>query len=193
MVKIARELLGKVLVTTIDGHYTSGLIVETEAYAGPMDRACHAYLSRKTKRTAPMFSAGGIAYVYLIYGIYHLFNIVTHAEGEPYAVLIRAVEPLDGKDVMLERRGMTTLKPSLTAGPGVMSIALGITTAWSGASLQGPEIYVEDRGIKVRRSDIQQTTRVGVSYAGPDALLPYRFLIRDNPFVSKAKGLPLPA
>src|ERR1043166_1119835 len=94
VVKIARELLGKVLVTEIGGQRTAGIIVETEAYAGPSDKACHAYLRRNTIRTAPMFREGGIAYVYLIYGIYHLFNIVTHEEGEPYAVLIRAIEPL---------------------------------------------------------------------------------------------------
>ena len=187
--KIARELLGKVLVTEIDGIRTSGIIVETEAYAGPIDKACHAYLSRNTIRTAPMFREGGIAYIYLIYGIYHLFNIVTHEEGEPYAVLVRAIEPLDGIDAMLDRRGMEALKPGLTAGPGIMSITLGITKSLSGESLQGPHIWLEDRSIKIPAKDIVATTRVGVAYAAEDALLPYRFLIRGNAFVSKAKGL----
>jgi DNA-3-methyladenine glycosylase len=190
VVKISRELLGKVLVTEIGGHLTSGIIVEAEAYAGPTDKACHAYLHKNTKRTAPMFREGGLAYVYLIYGMYHLFNIVTHQEGQPYAVLVRAIEPLDGIDIMLERRGFETLKPSLTAGPGTMSIALGIKKELSGESLQGPHIWLEDRGVKVPAKDIIATTRVGVAYAEEDALLPYRFLIRGNPYVSKGKGLP---
>lgn len=192
MVQIARELLGKVLVTNTGDVVTSGIIVETEAYAGPADKACHAYLRRNTIRTAPMFREGGIAYVYLIYGIYHLFNIVTHAEGEPYAVLVRAIEPLDGIDTMLQRRGATMLKPSLTAGPGISSIALGITKKLNGDSLQGPHIWLEDRGITVPSEDIIATTRVGIGYAAEDALLPYRFLIRGNPYVSKAKGLTVP-
>jgi DNA-3-methyladenine glycosylase len=189
VVAIARELLGKVLVTQIDGVYTSGIIVETEAYAGPHDKACHAYLRRNTIRTAPMFRGGGIAYVYLIYGMYHLFNIVTHDEDEPYAILVRAVEPLDGVDDMLLRRGMDSLRPTLTAGPGVLSIALGITRNLSGVSLQGPQIWLEDRGISVPKKDIIATTRVGVAYAEEDALLPYRFLVKGNPYVSKGKGL----
>jgi DNA-3-methyladenine glycosylase len=189
VVKISRELLGKVLVTEIDGVRTSGIIVETEAYAGPSDKACHAYLRRNTVRTAPMFKEGGIAYVYLIYGMYHLFNIVTHVEGEPYAVLVRAIEPLEGLGTMLERRGHEVGKPVLTAGPGVLSIALGITKSLSGESLQGPLIWLEDRGIKVAKKDIVATTRVGVDYAEEDALLPYRFYIKGNAWVSKGKGI----
>lgn len=189
VVKIAWELLGKILVTEIDGAVTSGIIVETEAYAGPSDKACHAYLRRNTIRTAPMFKEGGIAYVYLIYGIYHLFNIVTHHEGEPYAVLVRAIEPLDGIDVMLRRRSMEALKPGLTAGPGITSIALGITKSLSGVSLQGPQIWIEDRNINIPAKDVIAATRVGVAYAAEDALLPYRFYIRNNAYVSKAKGL----
>lgn len=190
VVKIARELLGKVLVTEVDGLRTAGMIVETEAYAGPHDKACHAYMHRKTARTTPMFYTGGVAYVYLIYGLHQLFNIVTHEEEQPYAVLIRAVEPLEGVEHMLERRGLEVLKPALTAGPGVLSQAMGITRALNGHSLQGSDIWVEDRGIRVRKENIVATTRVGVAYAGPDALLPYRFYIAGNPFVSKGKGLP---
>jgi DNA-3-methyladenine glycosylase len=189
VVKISRELLGKVLVTEINGRYTSGIIVETEAYAGPTDKACHAYLHRNTKRTAPMFREGGIAYVYLIYGMYHLFNIVTGKEGAPYAVLVRAVEPRDGIDIMLERRGFDAPRHALTAGPGTLSMALGITKDFSGESLQGPHIWLEDRGIKVPAADIVAATRVGVAYAEEDALLPYRFYIRGNKWVSKGKGL----
>src|SRR5690606_20885757 len=123
----------------------------------------HAYLRRNTVRTRPMFETGGIAYIYLIYGIYHLFNIVTHEEGEPYAVLVRAIEPLEGIDVMLQRRGMDKLVPGISAGPGTLSIALGITKSQSGASLQGPLIWLEDRGIKVPAKDIVAGTRVGVA------------------------------
>jgi DNA-3-methyladenine glycosylase len=190
VVKIARELLGKVLVTEIDGLHTAGMIVETEAYAGPNDKACHAYMHRKTTRTTPMFYTGGVAYVYLIYGIHQLFNIVTHEEENPYAVLIRALEPLEGIDIMLERRGLESLKPALTAGPGTLSQAMGITRTLNGHSLQSNDIWVEDRGIKIRKEEIVAGTRVGVAYAGPDALLPYRFSIRGNPYVSKGKGLP---
>jgi DNA-3-methyladenine glycosylase len=189
VVKISRELLGKVLVTEIEGKRTSGMIVETEAYAGPTDKACHAYLHRNTKRTAPMFREGGIAYVYLIYGMYHLFNIVTHEEAQPYAILVRAIEPLEGIETMLERRGFEEPKHALTAGPGTLTIALGITKDFSGESLQGPHIWLEDRGIKVPSKDIVAATRVGVAYAAEDALLPYRFYIKGNKWVSKAKGL----
>jgi DNA-3-methyladenine glycosylase len=189
VVGIARALLGKVLVSEASGEHTAGIIVETEAYAGPEDQACHAYLRRNTKRTAPMFLDGGVAYVYLIYGIYNLFNIVTHGEGEPYAVLVRGVEPLEGVDVMLRRRGLDSLKPQVSAGPGLLTIAMGITKALTGHSLQGPDLWVEDRGIRVPEADIVSGTRVGVAYAKEDAYLPYRFSVRGNRYVSRGKGL----
>lgn len=189
VVKIAKELLGKVLVTNFDGELTSGMIVETEAYAGEADRASHAYSGRRTKRTEVMYMHGGNAYVYLCYGIHHLFNVVTNVRDTPHAVLIRAVEPLEGIDIMLERRGKDKLQPTLTAGPGAMSVALGIHTWHTGLSLQGPEIFIEDRGIKVPNKNIVAGTRVGVAYALHDALRPYRFSIKGNPYVSKGKGL----
>ncbi|MBS1616559.1 MAG: DNA-3-methyladenine glycosylase [Bacteroidetes bacterium] len=189
IIAISRELLGKALVTEIEGQKTSGIIVETEAYAGPADRACHAYQRRHTARTAPMFREGGIAYIYLIYGIYHLFNIVTNEADEPFAILVRAIEPVEGIDIMMHRRKMNVVKPQLCGGPGTLSMALGITTRFSGESLQGPHIRIEDRDIRVAKKDIISATRVGVAYAQEDALLPYRFYIRDNPWVSKAKGL----
>jgi len=189
VVKIARELLGKVLVTNINGQHTAGIIVETEAYAGPTDKACHAFCNRRTRRTNVMFEEGGVAYVYLCYGIHHLLNVVTHVADAPYAVLIRGIEPLEGIDEMLERRGAELFKPSLTAGPGSLSAAMGIKTALSGVSLQGPEIFIEDRGIKIPESEIVAGTRVGVAYAAEDALLPYRFSIKANKYVSKGKGL----
>ena len=189
VVKIARELIGKVLVTNLNGQLTSGIIVETEAYAGAADKASHAFGNRRTNRTEVMFAHGGIAYVYLCYGIHHLFNVVTNVEHVPHAILIRAVEPLEGIDIMLERRKKESLKPLLTAGPGAMSEALGIKTKHTGLNLQGPEIYIEDRGIKIAKKDIIEASRVGVAYAQEDALLPYRFLLKGNKYVSKGKGL----
>lgn len=188
--RIARELLGKVLVTHFDGVLTSGLIVETEAYAGVTDRASHAYGGRRTARTEIMYAGGGVAYVYLCYGIHHLFNVVTNQADTPHAVLIRAVQPLDGINYMLERRKKSKLCPILTAGPGAMSEALGIKTQHTGTDLiESSLLYIEDRGRKVLGKNIISSTRVGVAYAGEDAFLPYRFWIHQNPFVSKGKGL----
>lgn len=189
VVKIAQELLGKVLVTDFEGVRTSGIIVETEAYAGAGDKASHAFGNRRTTRTETMFKEGGVAYVYLCYGIHHLFNVVTHMADVPHAVLIRAIEPLEGIEYMLERRKKDKLTPALTAGPGAMSVALGIHTRHTGYSLQGPEIWIEDRGLKIPKKGIVAGTRVGVAYAAEDALAPYRFSIKGNPYVSKGKGL----
>jgi len=189
VVKIAQELLGKVLVTEFDGVHTAGMITETEAYAGAIDKASHAFGNRRTRRTEVMYNHGGVAYVYLCYGIHHLFNVVTNLQDVPHAILIRAVEPLEGIQIMLERRGKDILQPSLTAGPGAMSMALGIHSSNTGLSLQGPEIFIEDRGIKINKKDIVASTRVGVAYAQDDAYLPYRFYIKDNKYVSKGKGL----
>ena len=189
VVKIAKELLGKVLVTNFDGVKTSGIIVETEAYAGAIDKASHDFGYRRSARTETMFKEGGVAYVYLCYGIHHLFNVVTHEAETPHAVLIRAIEPIEGIEHMLDRRGKEKLQPSLTAGPGAMSMALGIHTRHTGLSLLGPEITIEDRGIKVQKKEIVAGTRVGVAYAQEDAYAPYRFFIKCNPYVSKAKGL----
>jgi len=165
------------------------MIVETEAYAGAGDRASHAFGNRRTARTEIKFGDGGSAYVYLCYGIHHLFNIVTNGKEVPHAVLIRAIEPLEGIETMLKRRRKEKLLPQLTAGPGAMSEALGIKTQYTGLRLQGPELCIEDRGIKIREEDIKAASRVGVAYAREDALLPYRFYIKGNPYVSKAKGL----
>ena len=189
VVTIAKELLGKILVTNIEGAYTSGMIVETEAYAGALDKASHAFNNRRTNRTETMYANGGVAYVYLCYGIHHLFNVVTNTEHIPHAVLIRAVEPLEGIDIMLARRKKEKIAANLTGGSGAMSEALGIKTNHTNKSLQGPEIYIEDRGIKVSAKNIVEATRVGVAYAQEDALLPYRFYIQGNKFVSRGKGL----
>ncbi len=189
VVKIAKELLGKVLVTEFGGMHTAGIIVETEAYAGVTDKASHAYGNRRTNRTEIMYMHGGAAYVYLCYGIHHLFNVVTNVQDVPHAVLVRGLEPIEGIDIMLARRNKEKLQPSLTAGPGALSMAMGISTQHTGLLLNEDLIYIEDRGIKVSSKDIIAGTRVGVAYAMDDALRPYRFSIKGNPYVSKGKGL----
>ncbi len=177
VVNIAHELLGKVLVTNLNGRRTSGMITETEAYAGRTDRASHAYAGRRTARNEPMYAQGGRAYVYLCYGIHHLFNVVTNLEGEPHAVLIRGIHPLEGQDAMLARRGGTKLT---TNGPGTLSVALGIRTAHSGTDLLSGPIRIEDHGVPVPDGAIVIGPRIGVEYAGPDALLPYRFRVAPS-------------
>ena len=176
VVRLARSFLGKVLVTKVNGMLTSGLITETEAYAGINDKASHAYGNKHTQRTDPMYRAGGIAYVYLIYGMYSLFNIVTAPEGIPHAILIRAIEPLDGKSIMEERRQMKTGR-GFSDGPGKLTIALGIHYSDSGESLYGDKIWIEDRKIAIDESRILIGPRVGIDYAEEDALKPYRFLM----------------
>ena len=125
--KVAKMLLGKRLVTNF-GSITSGIIVETEAYKGQNDKASHAYNMKRTRRTSPMFFDGGISYIYLCYGIHNLFNVVTNKQNFPDAVLVRAIEPQEGIEVMLKRRKLSKLGYNLTSGPGILSKALGITT-----------------------------------------------------------------
>ena len=183
---ISSELLGKVLCTNFDGKLTTGIIVETEAYAGVTDRASHAYGDRRTRRTEIMYSSGGTSYVYLCYGIHHLFNVVTNIAGVPHAVLIRAIEPLEGINLMLQRRNMKKLLPRLTSGPGILSKALGISILNSGNSLFDKHIWIENRGTKnpLKNFKIISSSRVGVQYAGKDALNPWRFRIAGNPWIS---------
>ncbi len=187
VIAISKDLLGKYLVTYIDGKLTSGMIVETEAYLGVEDKASHAYGNRKTKRTEPFYKEGGIAYVYMCYGIHYLFNIITNKADIPHAVLIRAIEPSEGIDTMLDRRKKTKLKPDLTAGPGALSVALGIKANHNESDLSGNEIWVEDRGVVVKKNEIIASPRVGVAYAKEYALKPWRFRIKDNPYTSKAR------
>ena len=189
---ISHELLGKVLCTNFNGSLSAGIIVETEAYAGVADRASHAYGGRRTNRTEVMYYPPGTAYVYLCYGMHHLFNVVTNLEGVPHALLIRAIEPIEGIDIMLQRRKMSTLLPKLTAGPGILSRALGICTDHSGMSLMGNKIWIEnnhpsDRSKRSDGYDIISSPRVGCQYAGKDAHNPWRFRIKGNKWVSPAK------
>jgi DNA-3-methyladenine glycosylase len=181
---IAKELLGKVLITKWNGIVTSARIVETEAYAGAIDKASHAYGGRRTKRNEIMYTRGGVAYVYFIYGIHHLFNVVTNLDETPHAILIRGAEPLRGIKEMLKRTGKEKLDNTLTRGPGNLSKALGIYTLHSGTSLMDKTLFIADDGWRYKKKEIASSPRIGVDYAGKDALLPYRFFIKGNPYVS---------
>ena len=185
VVQIAKELLGKILVTRWNGIETSGRIVEVEAYNGIVDKASHAAGGRRTQRNEVMYGQGGVSYVYLCYGIHHLFNVVTNQPETPHAILIRAVEPMKGIDVMLERTGKKKLDNTLTKGPGNVSKALGISfKEHSGLSLLSKELFIAEDSLKISKKDIVASPRIGVDYAGEDARLPYRFFIKGNPFVS---------
>lgn len=183
VVQIAKDLLGKVLVTDWGEGKTAARIVETEAYQGTEDRASHASKGR-TERTDVMFGEGGKAYVYLCYGVHQMFNIVTNRQDTPDAVLIRAVEPLEGADIMLKRTGKKKLDPTLTSGPGRVGKAMGFHTAQCGLSLTGDELYIGDDGFKVPEASIGSSPRVGVDYAGEHAAWHYRFFIKGSPYVS---------
>lgn len=173
----ARDLLGLALTTEFDGVLTTGIITETEAYMGVNDRASHAYGGRRTARNEVMYADGGLAYVYLCYGIHHLFNVVVEKRGVPHAVLIRAIHPVEGQDVMLQRRG---LKKLTTGGPGTLTQALGIRTSHNGEDLGSGRIRISDAGVKVLKKHIVTGPRIGVDYAGEDALLPYRYRVAPS-------------
>ncbi|MFN0175909.1 MAG: DNA-3-methyladenine glycosylase [Saprospiraceae bacterium] len=213
VVQIARELLGKVLVTEFDGQRTSGRITETEAYRAPDDRASHAFGNRRTARTEVMFQEAGRAYIYLCYGIHHLFNVVTAPAETAHAVLIRAIEPIDGIDIMQQRRYASRQRsddlessdrrartssddskssdeyamPKLTTGPGALSQALGLTTEYTGQSLLATDspIWIEDWYEKILEDDIATGPRIGVDYAGECAAWHWRFWLKNSPFVKK--------
>lgn len=184
VLQISRELMGKLLVTKWNGIVTSGRIVEVEAYAGVIDKASHAYGGRRTRRNEVMYASGGFAYVYLCYGIHHLFNVVTNNKDIPHAILIRSLEPVKGIDEMLRRTEKEKFDNTLTRGPGNVSKALGISTINSGMSLKSGELFLADDGFVYSKKEIHASPRIGVDYAGKDALLPYRFYIKGNPFVS---------
>lgn len=187
VIQISKDLLGKYLVTYIEEQLTSGMIVETEAYRASDDKACHAYNNRRTPRTEVMFAEGGRAYVYLIYGIHHLFNVVTGPQDNAQAVLIRAVQPVDNIELMLKRRGHQKLRPQLSAGPGVLSKALGIKTELSGESLlqAGGSIWIEDRKTIIPKEKIIAGPRIGISYAEECVSWPWRFRIKGSDWTSK--------
>lgn len=184
VVRIAQDLLGKALFTNLQGVVTGGIIVETEAYSWK-ERGCHAFDARKTARNAIMFEKGGHAYVYLCYGMHHLFNVVTNKQGTADAVLIRALEPLAGIEEMKLRRGKSITPEQLTSGPGKLSKALGINRALNGKFLLDNEVWIEDLGNKIAKKDIDAGPRIGIDYAGEDAKLPWRFSVKGNRWVSR--------
>jgi len=180
VVQIAKDILGKVLFTSIKNEITAGIIVETEAYAGAHDKASHAYNYRRTARTEIMYQEGGCAYVYLCYGIHPLFNIVTSVEGDPQAVLIRGIEPLHGIEIMKNRKGKSILSPKEGIGPGNVTKLLGITVNHSGLilnrdTIKETAIWLQDDELSIPEEEVKISTRIGVDYAAEDALLPYRF------------------
>jgi len=179
VVQIANDLLGKILVTKVDGKITSGIVVETEAYNGIYDKACHAYGGRKTDRTKVMYEEGGVSYVYFCYGMHYLFNVVTNKKEVPDAVLIRGIIPLKNKKWIFQRISERSLKNGVLNGPGKVTKALGINKSLNGVSLLGNQIWIEDDGILIPQNDILVGPRIGVDYAGEDALLPYRFLVKN--------------
>ena len=184
VVSIARELLGKIIVTRFYDKVTSGRIVETEAYVALTDKASHSFAGRRTTRNEHMYAAPGTAYVYICYGMHQMFNIVTNEKEIPDAVLVRAIEPLLGIDIMLQRTGKTKVDYTLTKGPGNVGKALGIFKHHSGLHLLGDEIYLLNDEFVLEESEIGTTKRIGVAGAGADALLPYRFYVRGNKYVS---------
>lgn len=184
VVKIARELLGKGLFTYSNGVKVGGMIVETEAYSWK-ERGSHAYGGKKTQRNSIMFNHGGHVYVYLCYGMHHLVNVVTNDEDVADAVLIRAIEPLEGIDEMIKLRGSKTRHLQLTSGPGKLTKALGINRTFNGKLLLDDEIWIEDLNVKIPGKNIIASPRIGIDYAGEDAALPWRFTIRDNTWVSQ--------
>ncbi len=180
---IAKQLIGCVWTTRLGGKTTQVKIVETEAYLGITDKASHSANGRLTARTAVMYKSGGLAYVYLIYGIHCLFNIVTNAKDIPHAILIRAGEPTTGIETMAKRRGTNPQNRGLTKGPGNVAKAMGIELSHSGISLCGNQVWIE-KGDSIPAAEIIATKRIGVDYAGEDALLPYRFILKNNIYVS---------
>jgi len=182
IVQVSRELLGKVLATNLDGGITKAVITETEAYEGETDKASHAYGGRRTKRTEPIYQTGGRAYIYLCYGIHHMFNVVSNVEGIPHAILVRAGRPHQGEAEMLRRRGKSKADKSLLAGPGSLGKALGIKTILTGTDLAGDKIWIEDQDISVDDAEIIVGPRVGIDYAEEDASRPYRFILSASSF-----------
>lgn len=182
--RLARELLGKLLVVSAEtGERVSGMIVEVEAYMGVDDRAAHSYGGRRTKRTETMYAIGGTVYIFFIYGMYYQLNFVTGPVEQPHAVLIRAIEPVEGIELMRRRRGEMKDK-NLTSGPGKLTIAFGIDKSVNGEDLLGERIWLEDYK-KITSKDIGVGKRIGIDYAGEDAEKPWRFWVKDNPFVSR--------
>lgn len=175
--KIARQLLGKILYTRFNNQITSGIITETEAYEGANDKACHAWGGRYTQRTKTMYEAGGISYVYLCYGLHHMFNVVTHQYGQPHAILVRSIKPVEGIPVMEKRKNAVFTQKNFAIGPGNVCKILGINLKHNALDLTGTSIWIEDNGVKTKNSEIEITPRIGIEYAGEDARRMNRFVL----------------
>lgn len=177
---ITRDLLGKYVFTCKDGQITGGIISEVEAYKGIEDRASHAFGGRRTHRNEMMYHEGGVAYMYLCYGMHAMLNFVTNGENIPDAVLIRGILPTHGEELMLQRTGKTHITPDISNGPGKVSKALGLSVSDNGQPLNSNNIWLEDRGLLIADTQVDITPRVGVDYAGEDAKLPYRFILNNK-------------
>jgi len=180
---VARELLGKNIVHITSEGVVSGMIVEVEAYKGEIDAAAHSYKGRRTARTEVMFGLGGYAYVYLIYGMYYCLNVVSNFREIPEAVLIRALEPKEGIDIMSGRRGTSDLK-KLCSGPGKLCDAMGITKEHNGMDLCGDRLFIS-QGIEIPEASVEATPRINIDYAGEAKDYLWRYVIKGSKFLSK--------
>ncbi|MGB4775400.1 MAG: DNA-3-methyladenine glycosylase [Daejeonella sp.] len=185
VVLIARQLLGKYIFAKINGELSGGIIIETEAYKGPEDRGSHAYNNRRTPKNEMMYNTGGVVYMYICYGIHDMLNIVTGAKETSHAVLIRAIQPTTGLELMRQRRQIFTDDKKLCCGPGALTKALGLNKSYNGTDLLGNEIWVEDHEFEVQDKDIFASPRVGMNFDGAYKLIPWRFYIKGNPYVSR--------
>jgi DNA-3-methyladenine glycosylase len=187
---VAGELLGKLLIHETKEGVTAGKIVETEAYLGPEDKASHAYGSLRTKRTEAQYGPKGHAYIYFVYGMYHCFNVTSgRTAGKPEAILIRALEPVSGIEIMKKRRAISQGRAiNLTNGPGKLCMAMGMSTKQNGADLCAPSLHI-DEGENIRKAEIVETTRINVDYAGEWKNTPWRFFVKNNAFVSTARSI----
>lgn len=186
VVRIARNLIGKYLFSNINDGITGGIIVETEAYRGPDDRGSHAHNNRRTPRNEIMYSAGGVVYMYICYGIHDMLNIVTGNKNEPHAVLIRAVQPTAGLDIMRDRRLMYHTDQQLCKGPGALAKAMGLRKSHNGIDLQKDMIWIEDRGLHFTDDQVTTSARVGMNFDGPYKTIPWRFYVTGNRYVSRS-------
>ncbi|SKB33910.1 DNA-3-methyladenine glycosylase [Daejeonella lutea] len=187
VISVARALLGKNLYSLIDGQLTGGIIVETEAYRGPDDRGSHAYNNKRTPRNEMMYSSGGVVYMYICYGIHDMVNIVTGKEGMSHAALIRALEPIEGLDIMRDRRRIYGQDQRLCQGPGALAQALGLNKLHNGTDLQGDVVWITDEGKNFADDEVVASARVGMNFDGPYKTIPWRFSVKGNQFVSRPR------
>lgn len=187
VVSVARQLLGKHVYSLINGNLTGGIIIETEAYRGPDDRGSHAFNNKRTPRNEMMYRAGGVAYMYICYGIHDMLNIVTGTDGMSHAALIRAIKPTEGLEIMRIRRGIFDQDRRLCQGPGALAKALGLTKLHNGEDLQGEALWLTDEGTNFDDDQVIASARVGMNFDGPFKTIPWRFYVRGNPYVSRPR------